>query len=98
MGEGFHGWSPENELEFIKGLTKELPHDANDVRDPKQRAMLIVGYGSPQRPTTRAQRLEALRKYLTVLPYRHFPGWSQREQQAVICEATELYTKATEAR
>ena len=95
-------WKPQDEIAFIKGLTTELPHHANEVRDLKERAMLIVGYGSPQRPATRAQRLDALRMYLAVLPYRHFPGWSQDEQQAVIRQATEIYAKAsvptTEAR
>ena len=88
-------WKPQDEIAFIEGLTRELPQDANDVRDPKERAMLIIGYGSPQRPRTRAQRVEALRKYLAVLPYRHFPGWSQAEQQAVIRQAAEIYAKAS---
>lgn len=81
MGEGFHGWSPKDEIEFVKRLTKALPRDGDDVADSKERAMLIIGYGSAQRPVTRAERLDALRKYLEVLPSRHFPGWSQREQR-----------------
>jgi len=88
-------WKPQDEIAFVEGLTHELVLDGKD--SDGRTTSLEPGPGpfvSLQRPQTRAQRLEALRKYLAVLPYRHFPGWSQAEQQAVIRQATEIYAKA----
>ena len=89
-------WKPQDEIAFVEGLTHELVLDGKD--SDGRTTSLEPGPGpfvSPQRPVTREQRLEALRKYLAVLPYRHFPGWSQAEQQAVIRQTTEIYAKAS---
>jgi len=89
-------WKPQDEIAFVQGLTQELALDGKD--SDGRTTSLDPGPGpfvSPHRPVTRAQRLEALRKYLAVLPYRHFPGWSQGEQQRVIRQATEIYAKAS---
>ena len=89
-------WKPQHEIAFVQRLTHELVLDG---KDSDARTTSLEGgpgpFVSPQRPTTRAQRLEALRKYLAVLPYRHFPGWSQRQHQAVIRQAAEIYAKAS---
>ena len=89
-------WKPQDEIAFLQGLTQKLVLDGKDSDGRTTSLEAAPGpFVSPQRPTTRAQRLAALRKYLAVLPYRQFPGWSQSEQQAVIRQAAEIYAKAS---
>jgi hypothetical protein len=94
MGKDYHdhSWDPEDEIEFIRGLTKEIPSD-DEVPDLNSSFKHRV-FVSPQRPRTRAERLDALRKYLEVLPARSFPGWSEREKRSLIEAATAIYTNA----
>ncbi len=73
-------WHPLDEIRFMRGLCKRLS-DKN-------------AEGYPGCPHGAAERLEGLRKYVALLSYRSFPGWSKEEIVGVRVRGKMLYEKA----
>ena len=74
-------WAPKHELAFLAGLTEELP--PGDAQ-----------FTSPRRPITKRERVQALERYVAVLPTREFPLWTEPERQMLLCEAHKILRRA----